>query len=131
VLGVSGLRVVGTPTVVSSLGGAAPRTMVLRLRIPSSSPVVPVLVGRRGKGPSPSTAIEMPTVASLGPGQSRELRVPFQLSAFSVGDYTVQVQMEVLEEGRDVVVSATTSQWPIAWRPAPWGCWGCWGCWCC
>ena len=109
----SGLRVVGGATVASWFGGAAPRTLELRITNPGDRPVTPVLVGRWGRGSDPENVIRMPTVRSLGAGQSTEIRARFALGAISVGAYAVQVQVQQVGRPGAIVVSSSTSQWPM------------------
>lgn len=110
----SGLRVVGAPTVASLFGAAARREVELRLTNREDRPVRTVLVGRWGTGGLPQNVIDMPAVPVLAAGESRLLHASFDLPAFSLGDYTVRVEVLVMGGGRDVTMSAPTSQWPVA-----------------
>ncbi len=110
---ISGLEVAGGPTLVSFFGGRAPRTLVFRLRNTWDHAITPVLLGRWGNGKDLSNVIEMPSIGSLRPGQTRELKVPFSLTAISIGSYTVAVRVQLVGYPREVAATTTTSQWPI------------------
>jgi MYXO-CTERM domain-containing protein len=112
-LKISGLEVVGGATLASFFGGRAPRTLEFRLRNTWDHAVSPVLLGRWGQGKDLPNVIEMPSFGSLGPGQTRELKVPFSLTALSIGSYTVAVRVQLVGYPREFAATTTTSQWPI------------------
>lgn len=111
-LHLSSLRVTGRRTLLSDLGGQAPRTLSVRITNSAPYPVTAVLVGRWGPGAALQHVIPMPNVGTLAAGRSVTLRVPFRLSAFSVGSYAVRVTAEVPGVTPDPALTAVTDQWP-------------------
>ena len=110
---ISGLEVAGGSTLVSFFGGRAPRTLEFRLRNTWDHAITPVLLGRWGNGKDLPNVIEMPSIGSLRPGQSRELEVPFSLTALSMGSYTVAVRVQLVGFPVESSATARTSQWPV------------------
>lgn len=110
---ITGLRVVGSTTLASMLGFASHRTVVLRVHDPGPTPMSLVLVGRWGKGGALRNVIEMPVIARLGPGQSREVRANFTIGSFSFGNYRVEVEAQLIGYPPETTASSETSQWPI------------------
>jgi len=113
-LRVSGVRVLGNATLASSLGGGARRTLELHIANSGNEIVTVVLVARWGSGKDPQNVITMPAPASLRPGKSEEVKSSFALGAFSVGDYRVRVEVQMVGYSHVIALSSSTSQWPIA-----------------
>jgi hypothetical protein len=112
---ITDLRVVGSTTFVSSMGGAAPREVEFRIRNSASTTVTPVLIGRWGGGDNDlPNVIDMPAMRPLGAGESRDVRVPFDLRALSIGDFTVRIQTQLVGYTQVATAWSPTSQWPIA-----------------
>jgi len=110
---ISDFKVVGSTTLASFFGGPAPRTLEFQLRNTWDEPVTPVLVGRWGKAKNVANVIEMPHMGPLGPGKSRDVHVPFSLTALSLGTYTVAVRVQLVGYQKEFGAAAATSQWPI------------------
>lgn len=108
------LQVTGSWTVAASLGAPASRTVSFDLHNPGKTPVTPVLVGRWGSGIDPSNVITMPKMRPIGPGQTRSVVAKFNLRAFSMGDYNIKVQVQVVARPHVLTEWSTTTQWPIA-----------------
>lgn len=113
-LRLSRLYVSGSATAASVFGGAVRRTLEVRVTNPGDQPATPVLVGRWGRPGDLVNVITMPVQHALSPGQSRTVRVGFTLGALSVGSYQVSVRAQVAAYPFERVVTATTSQWPVA-----------------
>jgi hypothetical protein len=108
------LQLVGGTTLASSFGAAAPRTLDVRVDNLGTRTETPLLLGRWGTGKRYTNVIKMPTMRSLGSGQSQVVQAHFSLPALSMGLYTVKVFVEGV--GFRVVASdsGSTSTWPIA-----------------
>jgi hypothetical protein len=111
---ISGFKVTGTMTAGSAFGAPAPRTITMQLENPSSTTVKPVLVGRWGRSGHATTVIPMPHLGALQPAQRVTVRVPFDLTALSVGSYVVRVEVQLVGSPNPLVATTTTSQWPVA-----------------
>lgn len=113
-LQVRDLHVTASRTLKTSLGASVHQTVTLRVANVGHLTETPLLIGRWGTGRRLTNVIVMPTLSSLGPGRSVDVRARFTLPALSVGTYKVSVTAEV--EGFDYQTTATTttSQWPIA-----------------
>ena len=107
------LRVVGGTTVASAFGGAARRTLSVRITNPGTIPVTPVLVGRWGRGAQLGDAIAMPRQRALAPGRSRVVRAQFSLGALAVGTFRVGVELQDVWSAHRATLATTTSQWPL------------------
>lgn len=108
----SGFRVVGGATLASIMGASAHRMVELRIRNTWDKPVTAVLIGRWGSGKDLKNVLAMPTIRALGAGQSAEVRVPFALAAFSVGNYTVRVEAQVPGATKPFDVTTSSTTWP-------------------
>jgi hypothetical protein len=107
------VRVVGGTTIGSFFGAPAVRTIEFRLTNAGTVPAAPILIGRWGSGADLSTVIAMPRVGSILPARSVDVRVPFQVSALSVGTFNVRIAAEVAGQERVAVSTSVTTQWPI------------------
>jgi hypothetical protein len=112
-LRITDFEVTGGATLASFFGGRAQRTIEFGLHNTWNHPVTPVLIGRWGKGQDLTNVIEMPHLKALGPGQRQEVKVPFSLTALSIGTYTVAVKVQLVGYTREFSAATATSQWPI------------------
>jgi hypothetical protein len=83
-------EVVDTSSWVASLGGSPRRALMVTLRNNSDIAIVGarLTVAVSGRG-SPEHLVPTTQLAALAPGEEATVRVPFDLGAFAVGDYTV------------------------------------------
>ncbi|MGH9091752.1 MAG: hypothetical protein ACRDZR_10320, partial [Acidimicrobiales bacterium] len=112
-LRMSDLRVAGATTVASAFGGAAERTLTVRITNPGTSPVTPVLVGRWGRGAELTNAFALPRQQALGPGQRRVVRARFSLGPLAVGTFRVGLELQDVWSSHHASLATSTSQWPI------------------
>lgn len=107
------LTVRGRTTLPSAMGASSRRTVELTISNPGAAPVTPVLIGNWGRGDDPTSTIRFPRQEPLGAGRSRTVEASFEVAAFSVGTYTVEVQAQLVGYPHTAVVATTFGQWPV------------------
>jgi hypothetical protein len=104
-------EVVDTSSWMASLGGSPRRALMVTLRNDSDIAIVGarLTVAVSGRG-SPDHLVPTTRLAPIGPGEEATVRVPFDLGAFAVGDYTVTGT--VAGGLQPVTFAITTSAYP-------------------
>lgn len=96
----------------SWFGAAAAREVVLTLTntgtLPLENPPTTIALG---KGQDPTDLLTLPRLGAIAPGQTTEVRVPFELPAFSFGSYTVKTTVAGLDEPTAARGTASTYPW--------------------
>jgi hypothetical protein len=104
-------RVTGASSLGSAFGAPASRTLVLTVTNTGQSSVPnPVVSARWGRKGNPDHLITPPAVSALAPGQTRRIRIPFELDALSFGRY--HVAGRVTATSAPVRFQQETSTWP-------------------
>lgn len=104
----------GLARVLGAFGGPAERTLVVRLRNLSGSPLEGVGVSASvGRSSSPGRPIPPAVVGDLAPGQEAELRLPFTVDAPSGGRYEVIAQVTGLVAPLEARVETSTWPWGL------------------
>jgi hypothetical protein len=105
-------EVEGGGPLLSWFGGAADRELVLTLTntgtLPLENPPTTVTLG---KGQDPTELLTLPRLGSIAPGQTTEVRIPFELPAWSFGSYTVKTTVAGLDQPTAARSSASTYPW--------------------
>jgi hypothetical protein len=105
-------EVEGGGPLASWFGGAAQRELILTLTntgtLPLENPPTTVTLG---KGQDPTELLTLPRLGSIAPGQTTEVRIPFELPAWSFGSYTVKTTVAGLDQPTAARSSASTYPW--------------------
>ncbi len=105
-------EVEGGGPLASWFGGAAARELILTLTntgtLPLENPPTTVTLG---KGQDPTELLTLPRLGSIAPGQTTEVRIPFELPAWSFGSYTVKTTVAGLDQPTAARGSASTYPW--------------------
>ena len=105
-------EVEGGGPLASWFGGAAERELILTLTNTGSLPLEnPPTTVTLGKGQDPTDLLTLPRLGAIGPGQTTEVRIPFELPAFSFGSYTVKTTVAGLDQPTAARSSASTYPW--------------------
>jgi hypothetical protein len=104
-------EVSGGTTLASFFGGPAERTVKVRIRNTGSIELThPVLSLSWGRSGATDHLIRTPRLGPIAAGTTRTIEVPFELDAFSVGNY--EVEGRVTGASKPVSLHASTSTWP-------------------
>ncbi len=105
-------EVEGGGPLASWLGGAAERTLILTIinsgTIPVDNPPTVVTLGR---GEDPTQLLTQPDLGQVVPGQTSEVRIPFELPPGSFGSYTVKTTVGGLDQPTAARASTSTYPW--------------------
>jgi hypothetical protein len=110
-LRIADATVEGSTSITSLVGGAAARTLVLRVRNTADFAVPDVLATASwSKGGGSGHVILSKRIAEIPAGATRTVRLPFDLDALSFGTYTVSGSVGLV--GNRVRFATETSQYP-------------------
>ena len=102
----------GGGPLLSWFGGAAERELVLSLTntgtLPLDNPPTTVSLG---KGEDPTELLVLPRLGAIAPGETTEVRIPFELPAWSFGSYTVKTTVAGLDQPTAARATASTYPW--------------------
>jgi hypothetical protein len=102
----------GGGPLASWFGGAAERTLVLVAANTGSLPIEnPPTVVTYGRGEDPTDLLVRPELGAIAPGQTSEIRIPFELPAGSFGSYTVKTTIGGLDQPTAARASTSTYPW--------------------
>ena len=105
-------RMSGTPSWLAWFGGSAERDLVLDVRNTTEVARTPSLSVTWGTSETPTHVVDVPTLESLDPGEHREIRVPVEVDALTIG--RVHVGGSISGAGPEAAFSLSTSNYPWA-----------------
>lgn len=101
----------GSGPTAAWFGGQPHRTLVLDVTNPGTTPVSsPVVQLTVGRGDNPTTATQAPDLGVIAPGETKTYKIPVELDAFAVGNYTVRGVIK--GDGEPVTFRAKTGAFP-------------------
>ncbi|WP_181309787.1 hypothetical protein [Nocardioides campestrisoli] len=104
---------VGTSSLMSWFGAAPEPTFAVTLRNGGELPVTPTVQLEWRDGDGPATAVVVPEVGELAPGDSTTLEVPVQWGAFAQGEHIVRGVVRVGDDETALQESATVAPWGL------------------
>ena len=106
-------RIAGSPAWPAWFGGSAERDLVLEVRNTTEVARTPNLSVTWGTNDTPTHVVDVPTVEPIDPGAVREIRIPVEVDALTIGRVHVGGSVSGAGPGAEFSTSVSSYPWGL------------------